>query len=207
MAQASRNVWAIFAGVAVRILGPIGGTGRGIDADDSITPDAELAELFRDGAGFAHLREKIGAVGILSPSPNRRRWAARPGRPRSRPPGCERRFVPRALPDRSSVESMSICGANRNRSTPSKCDAVHFGRGREIEHGFEIDGRLGVRPFADQARPHGVVEGGIFVHGHLVFLPQGFGVRIARSEMLQDDQRIGGARVFNFDAGLGRRGR
>src|SRR5580700_2425865 len=51
-------------GVAVCIRGPIGGAGSGIDADNSVAPDADLAELLRDGAGFLYLRKKIRAICI-----------------------------------------------------------------------------------------------------------------------------------------------
>ena len=37
-------------------------------------------------------------------------------------------------------------------------DAVDLGRGGQIEHGIQVDGRLGIGAFADQAGPHGVVD-------------------------------------------------
>jgi hypothetical protein len=48
-------------------------------------------------------------------------------------------------------------------------DAVHVGRRREAQHGVQIDWRLGVGAFADQAGPGGVVEFGVVIHvlGHV----------------------------------------
>ena len=55
---------------------------------------------------------------------------------------------------------MLTCGSNRNRSTPSNFCAVDLGRGRQIEHRVELDRRLAVAAFADDAGPGGVVEFG-----------------------------------------------
>ncbi len=41
--------------------------------------------------------------------------------------------------------------------------ALDFGVGRQIEHRIQIDGRLSARPFADDARPCGVVKFGVIV--------------------------------------------
>ena len=63
----------------------------------------------------------------------------------------------------SSVASMLTCGSNRNRSTPSNFAPFDRRARGEVEHGVEIDRRLGVGPFADQSRPHRVVDGRPFV--------------------------------------------
>ena len=44
-------------------------------------------------------------------------------------------------------------------------DAVHLGRGGQIEHRVQVDRRLGTFAFADHARPRGVVEFGEVVAG------------------------------------------
>ena len=46
--------------------------------------------------------------------------------------------------------------------------AVHVRGGGQVQHGVEIDGRLGIRSFADQAGPHGGVQCGEFVGAHNV---------------------------------------
>ena len=90
-------------------------------------------------------------------------------------------------------------------------DAVDLRVRGQVEHRVEIDRRLGVRAaFADEARPHRVVKGGIFVRGRHVMIvcmlvfgesrSQRFGVRIAGTEVLQDDQRIGLAPVLDAHA-------
>ena len=68
----------------------------------------------------------------------------------------------------SSVESISVCGSNRNKSTPSNFTPSTAAAAVRFEHGVEVDGRLRVRPFADQPGPHGVVELGIVVPRHAV---------------------------------------
>ena len=39
-------------------------------------------------------------------------------------------------------------------------NAIHGGGGGEVEHCVKIDRRLGIGTFADEAGPHGIVEGG-----------------------------------------------
>ena len=144
------------------------GLDGGIDADDAILPDADLlAASARSRRPCAPARQSDSAP-RRCPSPTRRRSAATPARRPSR----SRRFRAATRSASrfrsSSLESMLTCGSNRNRSTPSKRDAVDLGRGREIEHRVEIDGRLGVRALSDQSRPHGVVERRISLQGGTV---------------------------------------
>ena len=39
-----------------------------------------------------------------------------------------------------------------------KFDAIDVGLGRQVDQCVEINGRLRVRPLADQPRPHGIVQ-------------------------------------------------
>jgi hypothetical protein len=43
--------------------------------------------------------------------------------------------------------------------------AADLGGRRQIEHRVEVDRRLGVGPFPDQSRPHGVVQSRLAVIG------------------------------------------
>src|SRR5580700_12176586 len=47
---------------------------------------------------------------------------------------------------------------------PLKSDAIAFGRCSEREHRIEINKRLGARPFANQSRPHRIVQFWIVIH-------------------------------------------
>ena len=41
--------------------------------------------------------------------------------------------------------------------------ALDFGVGGQVEHGIQVDRRFAARPFADNARPCGIVEFGVVV--------------------------------------------
>ncbi len=51
--------------------------------------------------------------------------------------------------------------------------SVYLGRGGEVEHGVEIDGRLGIRTLAHQSGPHRIVESGKIVQRHYGFFRSG----------------------------------
>ena len=44
-----------------------------------------------------------------------------------------------------------------------KADSVYFGLSGQVEHGFQGNERFGVRALADEARPHGVVDGRVLM--------------------------------------------
>src|SRR5579863_6803000 len=48
--------------------------------------------------------------------------------------------------------------------------AIHLGVSGQVQHGLQVDGRLGVGTLADQSGPHGVVERRVRIAGHLYFL-------------------------------------
>ena len=59
----------------------------------------------------------------------------------------------------SSLASGSVCGWNRNRSTPSNFWPFTVGGGRQLQHPIQADRRVvGAGLFADEAGPHGVVK-------------------------------------------------
>jgi hypothetical protein len=93
------------------------------------------------------------------PWPSRRRWAARPAPPPIPPPGPARALCRPAAPDRrrSHRSSMRVEEEQIHAIEPR---AVHLGGGGQAQHGVQIDGRLGIRAFAHQAGPHGVVDAG-----------------------------------------------
>ena len=92
------------------------------------------------------------------PSPIRRRSAATPARPASRPSVSCARILSASRCRSSLVESMLTCGSNRNRSTPSNFVSSGARLRGQVEHRVEVDRRLGIRSaLADQSRPHRVV--------------------------------------------------
>ncbi len=75
--------------------------------------------------------------------------------------------------------------------------SVDAGGGGAVEHGVEIDRRLGVgTALADQAGPHRIVNRGVLVlpaHGVvdlLLFLAERFVVGVARPEVLENHEGI-----------------
>ena len=169
MAQAWRNVSAIRLLLAVRIaLGPIGNAAGRIDPHDAVGANAQLAQPAGDAAAFADLRQKRLPLVV---GPHRRAAAGRrPNRRHDRAdrPGCAAWPCRPAVSVRRPRQSMSTCGANREQIDAVELDAVDFGRGRQVEHRVQIDRRLGVGPFADDARPGRIVELGEIVRmaGH-----------------------------------------
>ena len=103
-------------------------------------------------AGFAHLREEASALVLVAHG-----RAAAGGRPDGRHQRsgaqvlCAASLSARRFRS-SSVESMSVCGSERNRSTPSNRTPSTSAGGGQIEHGVEIDGRLGVRTLCRPGR-------------------------------------------------------
>ena len=153
------------ARVAVRILGPLRGAGRRIDAHDSVGPRAQFAQLTRDPAGFAHLRDEL--LPLLRAAHGR---AAAGGRPHRRYHG------PHHQVQRAHLlgEPREVVIARINANVRVEQEEVHaielgsvgivqFGRGSQPQHGVQADGRFGIRPFAYQTGPHGVVDAGEIV--------------------------------------------
>ena len=163
MVQASRKVSAIFAGVALWIFCPVGRARRGIDPDDSILANAYIAQCFRDATGLRHLREEILRDPSRSPSPIRRRWAAKPGAT-TEPTTKFRAAMLFREPLQVVVGGIDIdMRSEQEKIHAIEVRSVHLGRGGEVEHGVEIDGRLGIRTLAHQSGPHRIVESGKIV--------------------------------------------
>ena len=129
--------------------------------------DAEVAQLLADRAGLAHLRQERSSAPRRCPSPSRRRSAATPAR--------------RAIRRRGS--SPRILSASRFRSSSRRIDADVRIEQEQVD-AVELDavrraprrsGRASCRDrsaarrraaFADQARPHRVVESWVFMCVH-----------------------------------------
>ena len=144
------------SGVARRIFRPLARTGRRIDTDDAVGPDAQLAQCLADSAGLFDLNEKLLTVGLAAHS-----GTAAGGWPYRR----DERADDEPTPAYAIGEPLEIVASRIDVDMwveQKKIDAVEFrpvygGRRREIEHRLEIDRRLGVWSLADQSRPHGVV--------------------------------------------------
>ncbi len=114
-------------------------------------------KLLSDRAGFPHLREKFVARFLSIPSPIRRR--GRPHRRDQRPD--DKSSARDVVGERSDLIGRRIdIGMRRGKEQIDaiEFDAVDFGGLRQVEHGVEIDRRLRIRTFADEAGPHGVVQ-------------------------------------------------
>ncbi len=58
----------------------------------------------------------------------------------------------------SSVESMLVCGEDKNKSTPSNRMPSTSACRRQVQHGFQVDERFRVWSLAYEPRPHRVVD-------------------------------------------------
>lgn len=154
-----------FAGVLGGSGGPVVNTARGINADNAVGADAVGAEFLRDGTGFADLG-KIAPPVILGTH----RGAATGGRPNGSADGADEEPAPVHFV--GEAENGVIVGINvKVRRTQVhvdavEADAIDLGARGEVEHGVEVQNRLGARgAFADDAGPHGVVQFGMVVIG------------------------------------------
>ena len=191
-------------GIAVGILGPVSRARRGIDTDDSVLPDAEIPQPLADDTRLAHLIEE--ALALLLPSdrcttasrwPHRRNQRADHEAARRHRIAQPLQIVERRVDARVRLEEKQVDSVEPG--------AVYIrGRG-EIQHRLEADERLGPRAaLADQPWPHRVMQRRVCMlrHGshHLPSVSlrpqraQGLVVRIAGTEVLEDDERIAGAR-------------
>jgi hypothetical protein len=109
--------------------------------------------LPRDPASLAHLSDEIAAP-PRRPWPSRRRSAARPAPPPSRPPAPPR-TLSASRPRSSSVGIDADVRIEQKKSTPVELRPIHLRRRRSGEHGVQIDGWFRIRPLAYQAGPHG----------------------------------------------------
>ena len=149
---------------------------------------------------FSHLRQEAAALVLAAHG-----RSAAGGRPDGRHQRSRRASLAHAsLSARrfrsSSEESISVCGRERNRSTPSNRHAVHFGGGSQIQHGIQIDGRLGIGTFADQCPATWRCEARVLCVWMCSWCssfsnvpPQRLRVGIAGAEVLQNNQGIRGA--------------
>ena len=143
--------------VAFGILGPLGGAGCGIDAHDAVRPRAQLAQLARDAAGFAHLGDEVAALfraahgrSAAGRRPNRRHQRADASPSDAHFVGEARQIVVAGIDADMRIEQKQVDAVESR--------AVRLGGGGEAQHGVEIDGRLGIGAFAHQSGPHGVVD-------------------------------------------------
>jgi len=51
-------------------------------------------------------------------------------------------------------------GQTQEQIDTVELDTIHLGGGGQVQHGVEVDGRLGVGALADQARPHRIMQRG-----------------------------------------------
>ena len=145
--------------VAVRILGPLRRTRGRIDPDDARRSNPDVTQLLADLARFPDLRDELLALALV---PHRR--AAAGGRPHRRHQRADRK-VPRADAIGEPLDLVVARVDADVRIEQKQVDAVELHAvdrcvGGEIEHRVEVDRRLRVGPFADQPRPHRVVEAG-----------------------------------------------
>ncbi len=141
--------------VAGRILAPVFRIAGRVDADDAAGTCADFAELVSDAAGFPDCGDPagalIGAAHGVAVKPNR----------------CDDGADHEVLRPDLVSESLNaivtdvdvdvrIVGEQVNAI---EFHAVHFRVGGEVEHGVEVNERLGTgAAFSDEARPYGVVD-------------------------------------------------
>ena len=87
------------------------------------------------------------------------------------------RQTPSANIVRERLDAIIIRIDGRVGQGKEQIDAIEFlpvnlGSLGQVEHCIEIDRRLAVIALADEAGPHGVVQLGIRILGHLIVLPQ-----------------------------------
>ena len=134
--------------VCVRILRPLGRTGRGVDADHAVLADLQTAKPTSDPAGFLYLLEKTAPLRIIS----HRRSAAR-GRPHR---SHQRADAQSSSPDSIRQKLQVVIGRvdirmrRRQEQIHSvESHPVHCSGAREIKHRVQVEGWLGVGSFAN----------------------------------------------------------
>ena len=153
-------------GVALGIFGPVGDTGRGVDADDAVRTHAEVAEAGADGAGFADLGEKRGAFHFAAHGGTATRHA-----PNWSDDGTGDEFVFFELTGEGfDVLDLAVDGSVR--IAHEEIDAIEFnaidlGLGGHREHLVETEKRVTTRvAFTDDTGPHCVMKFGEVVFRH-----------------------------------------
>jgi len=133
-----------------------------VDAHDAVGPHAQLAQAPGDAAALADLVEEL--LALLGGAHG---GAAAGGRPDRR---GDRADVQVPLPGLVGQHlDLVVAGVDvdvrgvEEEVEALEADAVHFGRGREVEHRVEVDGWLAAVALADHAGPGRVVELGIVV--------------------------------------------
>ena len=163
MVARPRETSARCAWYCCRILRPFGRTGRRIDADDAIRPHSQFAQLASDAAGFLDLRQEPAAFRFVS---HRRAAAGRGPDRRNQRSGTQAFAGDFFSQARQIVVGRIDIGVRQGEEQIDAVEphAVHLRGLGQVQHGIEIDRRLGVRPFADQSRPHGIVKSGRRMH-------------------------------------------
>jgi hypothetical protein len=144
-------------GVACRILCPVRRRRSGIDPNHAVGANAQLAQFFADDAGLGYLGEEGGP--LLLGTHGRAAAGRSPNR------GNERAHH-EATPGDAAGKSLKIviggidAGVRQGQEQIDtvEADAIHLRPGSQIEHGLERDKRFRVRPFANEAGPHRVVD-------------------------------------------------
>ena len=146
--------------IGLGVLRPVrDGTGR-IDADDSVRSDAQLAEGLGDPACLANRGEIVLPLAVI---PHRR-----PVEPDRRDHRSDHEPFLRDL----AGDGLEVVVADVDvdvRVVEEDVDSVELGsvnlrRGGQVEHGIQVDGRLGARaPLADESGPHRVMQLRVFV--------------------------------------------
>ena len=159
LAKGFGDSFAVGVGIA---LAPIGHAAGRVDPHDAVGPDARLAQPAGDVAGLAHLNQKLLPLGV---GPHRRATVGR--RPNRRRDRSDDQVAFLRLVDQLLdvvVRAVDVeMGSEQEQVIALELDAVDFGRGRQVEHGVEIDGGFGIGPLADNARPGRVVQLGKIV--------------------------------------------
>ena len=149
-------------GVACRILGPVGRARGRVDADDAIRPDAEVPKCLAQLAGLADIRHELRTV--LRRAHGR---AATHGGPDRRHDGADGEIVLRRLVGQrlGLVRREVDVGVGRGMEDVDAVElhAIDLRRGREADHGIEVDRRLRIRSLAHKPRPHRIVKLGKIV--------------------------------------------
>ena len=139
------------------VLGPILDARRGIDTNYAALADADLAELPGNAAGLAHHVDEALAVRF---APHCRAAADR--RPHRRNNRTDFQILRRNLVGKPFDLVLRGVDAGvrfgKEKVHAFKLDAANIRRRGQIQHFVETDRRLQVRPLADEARPHCVVQ-------------------------------------------------
>ena len=120
-------------------------------------------------ARLLHLRQELLPVGVVAHG--RSAAGGRPDRSDQRPDD-------EAAAADAVGEALQVVGARVDAGVrfgeeeidAVEPDAVHLGRGSQVEHRLEVDRRLAVGAFADEARPHRIVQGWIRVRHVLILV-------------------------------------